>query len=115
MQLKLINGKTLMMSSVGLKVSKTSNIVRLFHLILKIFTLQLLKSTTIWQRKYVDEERGDLFDVAIGAYDGVEVCKLVGTFLLENISEVCSKSNIGLFRDDGMMVYQFLEIKVVLN
>ena len=47
MQLKLINGKTLMMSSVGLKVSKTSNIVKLFHLILKIFTLQLLKNTTI--------------------------------------------------------------------
>ena len=45
MQPKLINGKTLMMSSVGLKASKTSKIVSSFHLILKIFTLQLLRNS----------------------------------------------------------------------
>ena len=39
MQPKLINGKTLMMSSVGLKASKISKIVSSFHLILKIFTI----------------------------------------------------------------------------
>ena len=37
MQPTLINGKTLMMSSVGLKASKASKIVSSFHLILKIF------------------------------------------------------------------------------
>ena len=31
----------------------------------------------------VDERRGDLFDVAIGVYDGAELCELVSTFLLE--------------------------------
>ena len=44
----------------------------------------------------MNEERRDLFDVAMGAYDAVEVCKLVGTFLLEKISEISNKSNIGL-------------------
>ena len=44
MQPKSITGKTLTMSSVGLKASKISKIVSLFHLILKIFTLQLLKN-----------------------------------------------------------------------
>ena len=39
MQLKSVNGKILKMSSVGLKASKTSKIVGLFHLILNIFTL----------------------------------------------------------------------------
>ena len=43
MQPRPINEKKLRMSSVGLKASKTSKIVRLFHLILKIFTLQLLR------------------------------------------------------------------------
>ena len=36
---------TNVMSSVGSKVLKTSKIVRLFHLILKIFTLQLLRNS----------------------------------------------------------------------
>ena len=45
MQPKSINGKALMMSSVALNASKTSKILSLFHLILKIFTLQLLRSS----------------------------------------------------------------------
>ena len=44
----------------------------------------------------------NIFDVAMGAYDGAEVCELVGTFLLEKIIEVCNKSNIELYRDDGL-------------
>ena len=44
MQPKLINGKTLTISSGGLKASKTSNILSLLHLKLKIFTLQLVRN-----------------------------------------------------------------------
>ena len=40
---KVILDKRNLMSSVGLKASKTSKIVSLFYLILKIFTLQLLR------------------------------------------------------------------------
>ena len=49
---------------------------------------------------------GDIFDVAMGAYDEAEVCELVGTFLLEKISEICNKSNIGLYRDDGLSIFR---------
>ena len=42
----------------------------------------------------------------MGAYDGAEVCELVGTFLLEKISEICNKSNIGLYRDDGLSIFR---------
>ena len=52
------------------------------------------------------KKRRDLFDVATGAYDGAEVCKLVGTFLLEKISEICNESNIGLYRDDGLSMFR---------
>ena len=48
----------------------------------------------------------DLCDVAIVAYDGAEVCELVGTFLLEKLSEICNKSNIGLHRDDGLSIFK---------
>ena len=54
----------------------------------------------------MDEERGNIFDVAMGAYDGAEVCELVGTFLLEKISEICIKSNIELYRDDGLSIFR---------
>ena len=56
--------------------------------------------------KHVDEKRGDIFDVAMGAYDGAEVGELVGTFLLEKICEICNKSNIGLYRDDGLSIFR---------
>ena len=42
----------------------------------------------------------------MGAHDGAEVCELVGTFLLEKISEICNKSNIGLYRDDGLSIFR---------
>ena len=47
---------------------------------------------------------GDLFDVVMGAYHGAEVCKFVGTFLLEKISEICNEGYIGLNRDDGLAI-----------
>ena len=54
----------------------------------------------------MDEERGDLFNVVMGAYDGAEVCELAGTFLLETISEIFNTSNIGLYRDDGLSIFR---------
>ena len=44
------------------------------------------------------------FDVAIGAYDidGVEVCELVGLFLLMKMKEILPEA--GLYRDDGLGV-----------
>ena len=42
----------------------------------------------------------------VGAYDGVEVCELVGTFLLEKISKIYNKCDIGLYRDNGLAVFR---------
>ena len=52
------------------------------------------------------KKRGDLFDVAMGVYDGVEVCKLVGTFSLEIIRDVCNEGNIGSYRDGGLATFR---------
>ena len=41
-----------------------------------------------------------------GIYDGAEVCELVGTFLLEKISQIYNKSNIGLYRDDCLSSFR---------
>ena len=47
-----------------------------------------------------------LFDVTMGAYDGAEVCELVGCFILSDLSSKYNKENIGLYRDDGLAIFK---------
>lgn len=69
--------------------------------------LLLFDKRNMWLRK-----GRHFFDVAMGAYDGVEVCKLVGTFLTEKISKTCKKLKWDYI---GMTVYHFLKTKAILN
>ena len=47
-----------------------------------------------------------LFDVTMGAYDGAEICELVGTFLLHKLSLKYNKNKIGLYRNDGLAIFK---------
>ena len=38
----------------------------------------------------------------MGSFDGAELCKLVGLFLLSGLASIIGKSNVGLYRDDGL-------------
>ena len=38
----------------------------------------------------------------MGSFDGAEVCELVGLYLLDKLSKLLGKDNIGLYRDDGL-------------
>ena len=62
----------------------------------------LFNSNDIWMKK------DGLFDVTMGAYDGAEVCELVGNFMLFLISKIYNKNDIGLYRDDGLAVFENL-------
>ena len=44
------------------------------------------------------------FDVTLGAYNGAEVCELVGLYLLSKLQKYFPKEDIGLYRDDGLAV-----------
>ena len=52
-----------------------------------------------WMKK-----QSGLFDVTMRAYDGGEVCELVGTYMLSLISEKYNKNDWGLNRDRGLKV-----------
>ena len=52
--------------------------------------------------------RSGIFDVTMGAYDGAEICELVGIYLLTILSTKCDKGDIGLYRDDGLSVFENL-------
>ena len=51
-------------------------------------------------------KKDGLFNVTMRAYDGAEACELVGTFLLDKISEKYDKNSIGLYRDDGLSLFK---------
>ena len=42
----------------------------------------------------------------MGAYDGAEVCELVGIFILYQLSCKYSKNNIGCYKDDSLVVFK---------
>ena len=54
-----------------------------------------------WVKK--EEEN---FDVTMGAYDGAEVCELVGIYLQSLLAERYNKNDFGLYRDDGLAVFR---------
>ena len=57
----------------------------------------LFNSNNPWMKK-----TGENFDVAMGSFDGVEICELVDLFLLNRLASVLGKENVGLYRDDGL-------------
>ena len=48
----------------------------------------------------------NLLDVAVVAYNGAEVCQLVGLFLLNSLANKFDKNNVGLYRDDGLIFFK---------
>ena len=46
---------------------------------------------------------GTLFDIPMGAFDGVECSDLVGIYMLNILSGVREKGSYGLYRDDGLL------------
>ena len=53
-------------------------------------------------------KRGDspMFDVAMGCYDGAEVCELVGLYILHKLTSAFPDGNIGLYRGDGLAIFK---------
>ena len=64
------------------------------------------------QETWIKKESG-LFDVTMGAYDWKEVCDLLGDFLLYALSLKYNKTDIGLYRDDGLAVFRIIVARIV--
>ena len=56
-------------------------------------------------KTWVKNNNQSLFDVTImGSYDGAEICELVGLFLLNKLAQRFGGDNVGLYRDDGLLL-----------
>ena len=71
-------------------------------IIMQSRTTLLYSDDEPWVKK--DDE--DDFDIPLGCYDGAEMCKLVGTYLLNQLKVVIAKENMGLYRDDGLGIFK---------
>ena len=65
---------------------------------------------------WVKKNGNELFDITMGSFDGVEICELVGLYLLNKLSKLLGNGNVGLYRDDGLAAIKrtnslMLEIK----
>ena len=54
----------------------------------------------MWTKKEIKKQ----FDVSMGAFDGAEVCELIGLCIISTINETIKFESIGLYRDDGLAV-----------
>ena len=61
----------------------------------------LFKDGEPWRKR-----ENENFDVTMGAYDGAELCELVGIYLLNVLSKEFNKDCIGLYRDDGLAYFK---------
>ena len=53
-----------------------------------------------WKNKSTDS----CFGVTMGSYDGAEICELAGIFILKSLADKIDKQDIGLYRDNGLMI-----------
>ena len=60
----------------------------------------LFNSNEPWMKK----KTGKNFDVAVGSFDGAEICELVGLFLLNQLASILGKDSVGLYLDNGLAV-----------
>ena len=44
----------------------------------------------------------------MGCYDGAEVCKLVGSYTSQQLSQLFKHHSVGLYRDDGLAILKAL-------
>ena len=72
-----------------------------FSIIQKARKSFLCNKEIMWQK-----ENTNPFAVAVRAYDGAEICELIGLFLLNNLANKFDKNRISLYRDDGLALFK---------
>ena len=56
----------------------------------------------------MEKEIDSCFDVTMVSFDGAEICELVGLYIQSKLEKILSKSNVGLYRDNGVALLRNL-------
>ncbi|MCP3851699.1 MAG: hypothetical protein GY694_15895, partial [Gammaproteobacteria bacterium] len=68
----------------------------------KIDIMKNARNSLLFHNDKTWTKTNTLFDVTMGAYDGAEVCELVGLLILSKMKTKFPEINFGLYRDDGL-------------
>ena len=53
-----------------------------------------------WKKKDADTT----FDITVGSYDGAELCELIGIYIQTLLTNLLSKDNMSLYRDNVLFI-----------
>ena len=68
-----------------------------------IISARLLVRLVLFSKHKIWVKKGNSsFDVTMGSFDGAEICEIVGLYLLNKLSDLLGKENVGLYRNDGL-------------
>ena len=70
------------------------------------FSIKSIKSSLFNQEQTWIKKGSGLFDVSMGVHDSAEVCELRGILLLNLLGRQYDTKNIGLYRDDGLLIFK---------
>ena len=72
----------------------------------KVEIIKHCRKTLLYYEDSVRIKKGEggHFDTPIGAYDGAEICELVGCVLLYSINKIMDSSSHGFYHDDGFII-----------
>ena len=56
----------------------------------------------------MEKEIDSCFDFTMASFDGAEICELVGLYIQSKLEKILPKSNVGLYRDNGMALLRNL-------
>ena len=48
------------------------------------------------------------FGVTMGSYNGAELCEFISIDLLSQLHTIINKNDFGLYRDDGLMIQEYI-------
>ena len=77
------------------------DVTKEYSIIIHSRKILLFKNREPWVKKDGNED----FDVAMGCFDGAEICELVGPFILNQLRSVIDKNDKGLYWDDGLGIF----------
>ena len=89
--------------ALGFAGNYTKILIEDIHLIYHCIKSLLFFNNEAWKKKDTDSS----FDVTMGSFDGAELCELIGIYiqsLLTDSIELITKENIGLYRDNGLIL-----------
>ena len=50
------------------------------------------------------KDSNSCFDVTMGSFEGAKICELIGIYIQSILAKITSKNDMGLYRDDGLIV-----------